>query len=379
MPRLRERIRETEELRRLPAATLTEAVDGGITSLLLPRSLGGAGGGLRDFVELIRTLSRGHVSAAWTLSFFAEHNYMLARFPAQAQQVVFPDGRGTLMTGLIHLPRQAQRAEGGYRVTGRWGYATGISHAEWVAVLAVVGGDPPRPMVFLVPRAEVEVADTWHMSGMQGTGSHDVTLNHHYVPEHLAIDFELWSSRQNPGSRIHPEPIYSYALADLLSFLFPAMAVGAAETVLEEFRATIERRHAPFSPQLVADTVGGQIRYARAVSALQAAEATMEHTIDMTLKANESGEAELSAELRGRITLNLLTIMRMAAESVDLSVRGAGSSVFKDGSLTPFFMRDLGIVRSHMALDEDTVLSKAGELLLGRMAGGLSGGEIVRQ
>ena len=322
-------------------------------------------------------MARGHVSAAWTLTFFMFHNHMLARFPLETQEIVFADGP-TLTTGLIHLPRQAEAVDGGYLVTGRWYYATGITHADWVIVLAVVDGELPRPMLFVVPKHEVEVQETWNMSGVRGTGSHDVILDHLFVPEHMATDFESWASRSNPGSLLYPETLFRYAIFDTFAFVFAALGLGAAEAVVEEYRATIERRLVPFGSQVIADTVPGHIRYARVLSALQVAEATLERSVDLTMEANERTDEELDPVTRGKLTLNVLSVLRVAAESVELSVRGAGSSIFKTDSPVHHFMRDLEIVRSHMALDEDTVLSKTGEVLLGR-GGAFSGSEIIRQ
>lgn len=368
VPHLRERMIETEELRRLPEATVREADEAGIYGLLLPRSLGGAGGGAREFVQLVRTLARGHLSAAWTISFLVEHNWMLARFPPEAQRDLFVNGRPAMMSGVISPPGKAVPADGGYILDGYWGYATAVMHANWVMVFAEVDAPVRELLVFLVPKLQVTVDDTWFMSGMGGTGSNHIRVDHQFVPRHRTVDLELWACRQNPGSTLHPEAIYSYSMRDVLGFMYPAMAVGAAEVMLEEYRQRIERRRAPYTPHLIADTATGQLRYARAAMALRTAQATLEHTLERTVQANAETAEDLPFELRAKFKLAQMSVLRMAWESIDIGVRGSGTSIFKEDSSTQFYVRDMEMLLSHQTIDEDTMLTKAGELLLGRAA-----------
>lgn len=366
-PRLRERIAETEQLRRLPEATLREAAEGGIISLLVPRSLGGAGGGVRDFVELVRTLAHGHLSAAWTLAFLVEHNWMLARYPTEVQNEVFRHGGYALMSGVISPPGKAVATEDGYVVTGNWGYATGIMHSDWVQVFATVEGRGDE-ILCLLRRADVEVQDTWHMSGMGGTGSNHVKADGVFVPQHRTLDMELWAGRQNPGASLHPEAVYSYALRDILGFLYPSMSVGAAEAMLEGYRDRVDRRRAPFNGGITADTTTGQVRYARSTAALRAAQASLEQALEETVLANEAGTEALAPEVRAGLRLSLMNVLRMAWESIEIGLRGSGTSVFKSDSATQHFVRDMEILLSHQTIDEDTMFSIAGQILLGRSA-----------
>ena len=364
VPRLRERIAETEQTRHLPDATIAEADEAGIFSLLLPKSLGGPGGDVKDFIQLVRTLARGHLSAAWTIAFLVEHNYMLARYPAGAQDEVFRDGRAAMMSGVINPPGKAVPVDGGYLVSGKWGYATAVMHADWVQGNAIVEGSD-EVILFLLPRSEVDVEDTWFMSGMQGTGSHHIQIDAKFVPTHRAPDFGHWASRVNPGS-FHPEALYHSALLDLLGFMYPAMAVGAAEVMLEEYRERIEKRRQPFSDKTSAEHVAGRIRYARAFAAFRTAEATLMYTAEQTIQANAETHGDLSPETRAGFKLTLMNVLRMAWESIELGMRGSGTSIFKASSPTQFYIRDMEVLLSHQTIDEDSMLSITGEILLGR-------------
>ena len=373
VPRLRERLGETEQLRRLPDETIKEAADAGIFSLLLPRDLGGAGGGLREFAELPRILAHGHLAAAWTLSFLVQHNFMMARMSLDAQREVFHDGQPAFMAGVIAPPGKAVTADGGYVLNGHWGYATAVMHADWIQVFATVDDGEGGSLVFLVPRGEVEVQETWNMSGMGGTGSNHVHAVDVFVPAHRTLDLDLWASRRNPGAQLHSESVYGYALRDILGFMYPAMAVGAAEVMLEEFRARIERRRQPYTQQMTIDTVTGQMRYAKAVASLRAAQATLELALQETIEANERSDVDLDPKIRAGFKLSMLSAIRLAWESVEIMLRGSGTSVFNADSSTQQYVRDLEMLLSHQTIDEDTMYAKTGEILLGRTSESISG------
>jgi alkylation response protein AidB-like acyl-CoA dehydrogenase len=367
-PRLRDRIAETEQLRQLPEATIRESSDAGIFGLLLPSSLGGAGGGLRDYVELMRVLANGDPSAAWALGFFTTHNWFMARWPAEAQKEFFASNCPALMAGVANPPGRAEPTEGGYLVSGYWGYCSGVMHAEWVDVFAIADGHD-SPMKFAVPRTDVDVHDTWRMLGMIGTGSHHVQLDRTFVPNQRSFNLASFMSRRNPGSTMYPEALYSYDVRDGVAFLIPAIIVGAAQTLLELYRGRLDRRCELFSRTLIGDTAYGQLRYARAVAALRAARAVLDNAVTLTIEANASSAESLSDEMRAHIKLDCLTLCRLAWESVELGLGGSGTSFYQSDDITQHFVRDMQVALSHLTLDHDVMASKAGAILLGRAAG----------
>lgn len=241
---------------------------------------------------------------------------LLARYPEATQRAVSAR-QPVLMAGVGKPPDKAIPTEGGFVLAGAWNSASGVDHAEWVQIPATIdGGD--HPMQHLCPRADVEVLDTWHMAGMQGTGSPKIRVRGKFVPEHRMMDFEVWPSRPNPGSQLHPEPLYSCGFGDLLTF-FPTPAVGAAEVMLEGYRQRFEYRRAPFSPTLTTDTVAGQ--YARAVSSLRTAQAVLEHTLDDVMRSYQETSEAMPDELGAQWKLDLLTVLRTSWQSIQI---GAG-------------------------------------------------------
>ena len=372
-PSLQARAMETEQLRHLPDSIIADAEAAGIFSLLVPRAFGGAGGDARDYVELARTLATGDTSAAWTLAFFTVHAWLVARYPIEAQQDLFGDGRRPRVSFVGRPPGEAIPTDGGFLISGEWGYASGVMNADWVQVPAVIAGSSWTPAMgfdgqslFLVPRAEVEVLDTWNMAGMAGTGSHDIKMERVFVPAHRTIDFGVLTARENPGSAIHPEPVFGYSLSDVMMYTFPALAVGCAEAVLADHRRRLERQRAAYSPTLSVDTQAGQIRYARAFSALRLAQMMLRQAIEESTRAAEDSSQEKSDELRATLKLDCLSICRMAREAVEIVVEGSGTSMFKRSDPTQRRVRDMMTMLSHVSIDLDGMQSRAGEILLGR-------------
>ncbi|WP_051174945.1 acyl-CoA dehydrogenase family protein [Nocardia exalbida] len=363
-PRLRERIAETEQMRYLPEATMRDGVECGIFSLLLPRELGGAGGGVREFVDVLRALAGGDPSAAWTMAFFAAHNYMLARWPEGIQRQVFADGP-QLVAIAVNPPGRAERVAGGYKLSGRWGYCSGVLNADWVQLAGRIEGENELRL-FMLARDQVEVPDTWHMAGMKGTGSNDVIVREQFVAEAFSLDLGTAPGRDNPGAELYPEPLYTYDVRDLLVFLVPSLLLGAAETIVDDYRSRLDTRRAAYSGQLTGDTATGQVRYARAFSQLRSAQAVLDAAVRTTESANAATGERLGDELRAQLKLDCLSIGRLAAEAIRLAVRGSGAAIYRTSDHTQHFLRDVDVMLAHLTIDEDGILTQAGRILLGR-------------
>ncbi|WP_327145434.1 acyl-CoA dehydrogenase family protein [Nocardia sp. NBC_01327] len=368
VPLLRERIIETEELRRLPEATIQDGIDAELFSLLLPEALGGAGGGPREFVDVLRTLAQGDPSAAWTMSFFIAHGWMLARWPEAAQRKIFQGDGPVLVAVAANPPGRAERVEGGYRLSGRWGYCSGVLNANWVQLAAKIEGEEELRL-FLIPRAEVEVPDTWYMAGMKGTGSNDVVVHDSFIPEVFSLELAAWLPRDNPGAALYPESTYAYDIRDLLVFLLPALLLGAGQALIGDYRHRLDTRRAAFDSTLTGDTVAGQLRYARAVSQLRAAEAVLDRAVRQTLEVNAASTESMSDELRANIKLDCLSVGRLVWEAIQLAMRGSGAAIYRTNDDTQHFLRDVEVILGHLTIDEDGMLERAGQVLLGRADG----------
>ena len=186
VPTLRERAAKTEALRRLPDETIADLHSTGLFRMLQPARCGGSELPYGAVVELAAIIGRGCGSTAWVLNNLASHHWMLGYWPEEAQDEVWGPSPDTLVGSAFVFPGgRARKTAGGYRLSGRWPFSSGIDASGWNMIAAVVPDEltgASEYRVFLVPAGDYAVIDTWYVSGLAGTGSKDVTVSDAFVP-----------------------------------------------------------------------------------------------------------------------------------------------------------------------------------------------------
>ncbi len=211
----------------------------------MPKRWGGHELDLKTHVEAMEILAGACLSTAWITAFYIGHNLMVCRFDERAQAEVFADRPFGLIPAATAPTFEITRMSGGWEVTGRASWGSGIMHADWVIVAGRSEGVEPH--VFLVPVDDVEILDVWHMSGMTGTGSNDFTLERVFVPDHRAVSAAAFGTGQSPGAALHADnPIYRLPLLPFIYSevigLFSGSVRGAA-VALESTFANRVRGH----------------------------------------------------------------------------------------------------------------------------------------
>src|SRR5690606_27871095 len=144
---------------------------------------GGAELDLDTFFEVALVLGEADASHGWVMSFYIEHVWMLTQFPETFQKELFADRSYALAPAMLSPAGRAGEVDGGYRLSGRWPWGTGIMHADWVIAGALLTrGERVEPVFFALPRDAVTVDDVWHVDGMCATGSNDVVIEDAFVP-----------------------------------------------------------------------------------------------------------------------------------------------------------------------------------------------------
>ena len=363
IPRLRERAEETEQLRRIPESTMAELREAGVFQLLAPKAVGGFGLGVETYAEVVRRLSRGCPSTAWTVGHLIEHVWMLARWPHTVQNEVFAAGPAPLAAATGAPAGTAARVPGGYSISGRWTFASGVMHSEW-ALLAVQHGE--ARLQCLVPVARVEVLDVWHTAGLRGTGSNDIVADRLFVPEHRTLDWALLSAADNPGSRIHPDPVIHAPLSTLLNMVAPAAALGAAEHAVELFRERmLVRKVKNTAENRQADSPLAQARYSQAYGLVTTARLQWSEAIRVVAASCESRPATMTEEERAQYRLSLALSGEASAEAVRLVLAGSGGNAHRLSHPLQRIQRDVNVLLNHPTLTLDPILEQAGRGLLG--------------
>jgi 3-hydroxy-9,10-secoandrosta-1,3,5(10)-triene-9,17-dione monooxygenase len=180
LPVLRERAAGCEELRRMPDETLRDLHDAGLFRMQQPRRVGGSEIEFAAVVTFGALLARACASSAWNLVNLGSHHLLLGMFPPKAQDDVWNVSADALIASSFVFPAgRAQRVEGGYQVSGRWPFSSGVDPSDWnllAGQIAGAEGEPPEQRVFLLHKSQYKVHDTWFAGGLRGTGSKDVEV-----------------------------------------------------------------------------------------------------------------------------------------------------------------------------------------------------------
>jgi 3-hydroxy-9,10-secoandrosta-1,3,5(10)-triene-9,17-dione monooxygenase len=361
---LAERADEAEQLRRLPAATVTEFKQTDLIRLLLPARFGGLQASFPELLEPIRRMAHGCASSAWTLGFYALHNWMLSLFDPRLQEEVFASGPVLAPAPLAPTGRGTP-AHGGVRLTGRWSWATGAMDADWVIVGALIERqDGVIPALAVVPADEVDVADVWHTAGMRGTGSHDLIATGVFVPEHRIVKVADIYGGTAPGAQFHGVTTYRWPLVPALALTAAMPVLGAAERVTELFAERLGGRVLAYGGAAQKDQPAAQIRLGDAKVRLRALRALISETAEEIEHIVASGERiQRSTRANARLAA-AYTVHECRSLIADLMEASGASAHFLTNPLQRA-KRDVDIASGHVVFDYDVGRELAGALAIG--------------
>jgi 3-hydroxy-9,10-secoandrosta-1,3,5(10)-triene-9,17-dione monooxygenase len=182
-PRLRERAAETKALRKVPQASIDELEDIGFFLALQPKRYGGLELDPQDFFRMQIALAEGCMSTAWASGIIAVHAFQIAVMDDRAQQAIWGDNIHTRVSSSYAPMGKVKVVDGGFKLSGRWGWSSGSDHCTWALLGAMIPGDGYR--TFLVPKGDYQIIDTWQSMGLEGTGSNDIEVTDAFVPDYM--------------------------------------------------------------------------------------------------------------------------------------------------------------------------------------------------
>ena len=366
VPDLRARAAEAEATGRIPDATIAALEAAGAFRAVVPKRYGGMELPYPYVPQIFRILGRGCSSTAWAMGFLSYHNFQFGHFPLAAQDEVW-GGRGyTMAPGQVMPSGQARAVDGGYRVSGRWGYATGIRHGDWMLVTAPTDtGDGVREMRrFYLPVAEVDVLDTWDVVAMKATGSHDVTVEEAFVPAHRSILVEDMREMRAEGLRHNPGPLWRMPLLSYMVLACAGPVVGAAEALLELVTEVMKVKVGAYSGERQQGLVSQNIRVARLAMDLDATVRLWEGHIAGLWDEVVAGETP-SRERRAEIRAVTAHVVRSCYEIIDELARCVGSRSYYADSPIQRFHRDMSSLSTHALFDYDGLANLYGATRVG--------------
>lgn len=360
---------ECERLRR-PVDSVWEAIrKTGVFYHFVPKRYGGLEFDIDSFLDAMLPLAEGCASTGWVTAFCVEHNWMLAQFPEKLQDETFGGAFPYIMApGATNPPGIAQPVEGGYRLSGRWKWGTGVMHADWVMIVGMIPGEnPPRQLYCALPADEVEVIDTWHVQGMIGTGSNDIRCNDVFVPEHRVMDLGEMRNGNAPGAKIHAHnPIYRMPMTPFLAITAAIGAVGVARSAVEHFKQRIGVRTMLGTTVKQDEKPSAHMRLGKAAAKAQTAEMILREVGRRNLAlAASAGDGLVRNEDRIALRAQVALAMDLCREAVRLVVEGAGSSAHMTDNPLQRALRDINVMASHVIYDMDAATELHGRAMIG--------------
>ena len=363
-PVLRERARETEQARNVPAASIQAMQEAGLFRALQPKRFGGFELPPSVFYEAAITLGAACGSTGWVYGVVGVHPWQLALFPEQAQEEVWGADADTLVSSTYAPTGVVEPVDGGYRLSGRWSFSSGCAHCDWVFLGGIVVDDGlPDHMTFLLPRADYEIDDVWHVAGLSGTGSNDIVVDGAFVPDYRT---QPTASRIG-GAGVHDSPLYRLPFASVFANAITASTLGIAVGAVDDYREhTLQRVRASYGEKAAADPFA-QVRLAAAAGELDGARLQQRHNMDEALALAESG-APISDELRQRIRRDQVRGSQAAMQATDRVFESAGGrALFLDNPIQRAW-RDVHAARVHAINDLERGLLVYGAPALGGTA-----------
>src|SRR5215472_17168871 len=194
VPTLRERAPRAEQLSRLPDETIADLHSSGLFRMLQPARVGGSELPFRALFELTAVIGRGCGSTAWVLANLAAHHWLLGMWHPEAQDEIWGESPDSLISSALIFARgRARRVPGGYRLSGRWPFSSGVDPSSWNMFGAIVADEETgqsEHRMFLVPASDYSLIDTWQVIGLSGTGSKDVEVADVFVPAYRTLAIE---------------------------------------------------------------------------------------------------------------------------------------------------------------------------------------------
>lgn len=353
-PTLRERRKAAQQDRKIPDATIADFQDAGFFKMLQPAAYGGLEVHPNVFFEVQMTVAKACPSSAWVLGVVAVHNWQLALFDKQAQEDVWGDDPRTLISSSYAPTGKVERAEGGYKISGRWSFSSGCDHCDWVFLggFAPVDAGPPDMRTFLLPRADYVIEDTWHVAGLQGTGSKDIVVEGAFVPEHRTHKMIDGFKMRSPGNEVNPSALYKIPFGQIFVRSVSTSAIGMAEGALEVFNGVARSKVAASDKTQVREDPNAQMLSAKAASIVALEKTILKRNFNDMMALAQAGEA-MDIPTRAQWRYESAKAAAQCCEAIEMLFTGSGGrAIFLDNPMQRYF-QDIHAARAHYANNPD--------------------------
>jgi alkylation response protein AidB-like acyl-CoA dehydrogenase len=358
---------KTDSLRRLADENVQALRESGLCKLMVPARLGGHQTSVRTYVDVMAEIGRGCGSTSWVASLINVCAWLASLFPERAQADIWGANPDAWIAGSLAPNGETVAVDGGWRVSGRWPWASGSMHAQWAACgihMKNERGEMTNLGLSLMPIDDLVVEDTWFMAGMKGTGSNTIVAKNVFVPEHRFLPYPqafggIYRTEHTD------EVVYRAAFVPITVLILAPSQLGVAQSALEHAIARSKTRgitHTNFAKQ--ADSAGFQMQVAEAAMKIDTAFLHARRAAeDLDHYAADNRLMDLTA--RARVRMDTALAAKYCRDAVELLVAAHGTSSLADSNRMQRLWRDVHTASHHAITEWQVNLEVYGKALLG--------------
>jgi 3-hydroxy-9,10-secoandrosta-1,3,5(10)-triene-9,17-dione monooxygenase len=235
IPVLAERAAGAEAERGIPRETIADLQAAGLFRVFQPRRWGGYEMDPATYFEIQLALGEGCMSTAWVYGVVGLHPWLMGLFDDRAAQDLWGKDNTVLVCSSLMPTGTAVRTQGGFRLSGRWKFSSGCEHCGWAYLGGMPKGEPAERSIFLVPRADFAIEDTWRVSGLKATGSHDIVVKDAFVPDYRRVRWIDNFNGVGPGQAVNHSPLYRWIFGQIFFRGVSTPALGALQGMLDAY------------------------------------------------------------------------------------------------------------------------------------------------
>jgi len=370
VPEIRELAQQTEQNRGLFPHIVEKIRAAELLRTCRPKEFGGFEYDGEVALKIALTISAACASTGWTVNGAVSNGLSLAHWPIAAQREVWA-GDADVFTFACFAPTgTAVPAPGGYRLSGRWSFASGCDISGWGKLGALIQrpDGPPDGAFFLLPIEDCTIVDNWFVCGLAGTGSKDIVVEDLFVPEHRVLRFADTRAGTSPGARHHDNPIYRIPLLMLGASMLASTAIGAAKGALDAYldmtSGRTTRGALAGGGLRMKEFATVQLRFADAAASVEAAELILLTDMRKAMQKLRARE-EITVSDRIRARRNQAYATRLAVQAVEaLNASTGGYGLHLDNPVQRAW-RDANAVGRHVSLNWDAVGTMYGQHAFG--------------
>ncbi len=355
---------EIERARRLPQDVVKELTAANLLRMSVPKKVGGPEAPPAVQFKAIEALSAADAATGWCVMIASSTALVGSYLEEATLKEIFSDP--AVATCGVYAPKGfAQEVPGGFKLTGTWAFASGCEHSTWRLGGALIFGDDgpkmlpsglPDLRLMLFPAKDSKVVDTWEVSGLRGTGSHDISVEDLFIPAQRTFSPITDKPR-------HPGALYQFPLFGMLAAEVAAVALGIARGAIDAFVSLAVDKVPMGARRAIAQRGVVQLQVSQAEALVRSSRALLLQTIDELYAATSAGEP-LSVSQRASLRLAATHAVTSSAQAVDLMYNAGGaSSIYSSNPLQRYF-RDVHVATQH-AMVAPAMHELVGRQLLG--------------